>query len=63
LGSLIRDDERIWRNPLFEIPPLSICNQEERTSNKFEIGVEEKRVEQKIREVTNGEEDEVNNTS
>jgi hypothetical protein len=63
LGSLIRYNEKIWRNPLFEIPSLCICNQDEITSNKFEIGVEEKRVEQKIREVTNGEVDEVNNTS
>jgi hypothetical protein len=31
LGSLTKDNERRWRNPLFEPPPLCICNQEERT--------------------------------
>jgi hypothetical protein len=34
LGSLTRNDERRWRNPLFEPPPLHICNQEERTTDK-----------------------------
>jgi hypothetical protein len=44
LGSLIRDYERRWRNPLFEPPPLRICNQEERiqiNEESVEIGVEE----------------------
>jgi hypothetical protein len=27
LRSFARDDERIWRNPLFEPPPFCICSQ------------------------------------
>jgi hypothetical protein len=42
LGSLIEDNERRWRNPLFEPPPLCICNQEERNEESVEIGVEER---------------------
>jgi hypothetical protein len=75
-GILIRDDERRWRNPLFEPPPLCICNQEERTTDNAEIGVDEERTTDNVeigvdeervsrirREETSEEEDEFNNTS
>jgi hypothetical protein len=63
LGSLTEDNERRWRNPLFEPPPLHICNQEERNEESVEIGVEEERVEERRREDTSEEEVKVNNTS
>jgi hypothetical protein len=28
-GSITEKDEKVWRNPLFEAPPLRIFNQEE----------------------------------
>jgi hypothetical protein len=43
LGTLIEDNEIIWRNPLFEPPPLCIFNQEERNKESVEIGVEERK--------------------
>ena len=53
LGSLTRNDGRRWRYPTFEPPPLSICNQEERTTNSDVIrvgGLEEGRREEKSEE-------------
>jgi hypothetical protein len=38
-GYLTGDDERRWRNPLFEPPPLHICNQEEISIDNMYIGV------------------------
>jgi hypothetical protein len=37
LGSLTKNNERIWRNPLFEPPPLHIFYQEERNEESAEI--------------------------
>jgi hypothetical protein len=37
------DNERRWRNPLFEPPPLHIFNQKEINKENAKIGVEEER--------------------
>jgi hypothetical protein len=58
LGFPIEDNERKWRNALFEPPPLFICNQEERNEESVEKGVEERR-----REDMSVEEIKVSNTS
>jgi hypothetical protein len=36
-GSIIKEEERVWRNPLFKPPPLHICHQEERTKKTAEV--------------------------
>jgi len=47
LGSLIKDNEIICRNPLFEPNPLLICNRKERTEESAEIEVEREIVEER----------------
>jgi hypothetical protein len=47
------EDERVWRNPLFEPPPLCIFHQEERTEESAEVReVEEESLEEREGEDT-----------
>jgi hypothetical protein len=58
LGSLTKDDEKIWRKPLFESPPLCICHQEEETEECEEV----REVQEEVGEDTSEGETKVNNT-
>jgi hypothetical protein len=64
-GSITKEDEIVWRNPLFEPPPLCIFNQEERTKEEsVEVReVEEESSEAREVEETSGVETKVSNTS
>ena len=42
-GSIIEEDERVWRNPLFEPPPFLIFHQEERTKEHVDVREVEER--------------------
>jgi hypothetical protein len=62
-GSLTEEYERVWRNPLFEPPPLHIFHQEERIEESENIReVEEKGVEEREGEYKSEGETKVNNT-
>jgi hypothetical protein len=47
-GSITKEYERVWRNLLFELPPLCISHQEERTEESAEVReVEEKSIDER----------------
>jgi hypothetical protein len=63
-GSITEEEERVWRNHLFESSPLCICHQEERIEESAEVReVEEGRLEVREGEYKSGVEVKVSDTS